>query len=144
MNQDAEHLRLLSIFHYIVGGLTVLIACIPLIHVTIGLLFVLKPHAFAGSSGPPPPAWFGWFFIVLGGTFFFLGQALAGCMIAGGRCLAKRRKYLFVLVIACLECMFVPFGTVLGVFTILVLMRPSVKLVFGAAGVPPPMPPAPR
>jgi len=29
------------------------------------------------------------------------------------------------------ECMFMPFGTVLGVFTIIVLMRPSVKEIFG-------------
>jgi hypothetical protein len=31
---------------------------------------------------------------------------------------------------ACVECIFIPFGTVLGAFTILVLMRPSVKEMF--------------
>jgi len=42
---------------------------------------------------------------------------------------------------ACIECLFMPFGTVLGVFTILVLVRESVKQLFGvelpvtAAGV---------
>jgi hypothetical protein len=30
------------------------------------------------------------------------------------------------------ECLFMPFGTVLGVFTIIVLMRESVKQVFAA------------
>ena len=30
MNQDLEHLRLLSIFHYVVAGLGALISCIPL------------------------------------------------------------------------------------------------------------------
>jgi hypothetical protein len=29
-----------------------------------------------------------------------------------------------------IECMFTPFGTVLGVFTIITLVRPSVKEVF--------------
>jgi len=37
MNQDLEHLRLLSIFHYIVAAITALLSSFPLIHVTIGL-----------------------------------------------------------------------------------------------------------
>jgi hypothetical protein len=35
---------------------------------------------------------------------------------------------------AAIACMLMPFGTVLGVFTIIVLMRPSVKELFAAAG----------
>ena len=35
--------------------------------------------------------------------------------------------YLYCLVVAAVECMLVPFGTVLGVLTIIVLNRPSVK-----------------
>ena len=35
MNQDEEHLRLLSIFHYVCAGLSAFFACIPLIHVTV-------------------------------------------------------------------------------------------------------------
>jgi hypothetical protein len=31
---------------------------------------------------------------------------------------------------ACVACLSVPLGTVLGVFTIIVLMRPSVKALF--------------
>ena len=48
--------------------------------------------------------------------------------------LARRRRYLYCLILAgvmAATCM--PFGTVLGVFTIIVLMRPSVKQAFGAA-----------
>ena len=33
-------------------------------------------------------------------------------------------------------CLFMPFGTVLGVFTIIVLMRPSVKPLFDQAAGP--------
>jgi hypothetical protein len=33
---------------------------------------------------------------------------------------------------ACIECLFLPFGTILGVFTIIVLSRESVKELFGA------------
>jgi hypothetical protein len=31
---------------------------------------------------------------------------------------------------ACIECLFIPFGTILGVFTIIVLSRESVKTLF--------------
>lgn len=41
----------------------------------------------------------------------------------------------FVFVMACVQCANVPFGTALGVFTILVLQRPSVKALF--EGLPP-------
>ena len=36
MNQDSEHLKLLSIFHYVVGGMAALFACIPFIHFFMG------------------------------------------------------------------------------------------------------------
>jgi hypothetical protein len=34
---------------------------------------------------------------------------------------------------ACIECLFIPFGTILGVFTIIVLSRESVKTLFAIA-----------
>ena len=37
---------------------------------------------------------------------------------------------MYCLVMAGIECLFMPFGTVLGVFTIIVLMRESVKEMF--------------
>ncbi len=39
MDQDLEHLRLLSLFHYVVGGIAALFGCFPFIHLaswTIG------------------------------------------------------------------------------------------------------------
>ena len=60
------------------------------------------------------------------------GWTLAACIVTAGRFLAHRRHYLFCLVMAGIECVLMPFGTVLGVFTILVLVRESVKEVFSA------------
>jgi len=34
-------------------------------------------------------------------------------------------------VLACIACAFMPFGTVLGIFTIIVLSRESVKEIYG-------------
>jgi hypothetical protein len=35
LNVDYEHLRLLSIFHYVVGGITAVCSLFPLIHVDL-------------------------------------------------------------------------------------------------------------
>ena len=89
--------------------------------------FVLLPRH--GSAAIP--AFFGWLFIVLAGTMMILGFALAICIFLAGRSLACRRHYMFCLVAAGVECTFMPFGTILGVFTIIVLQKPSVKELFG-------------
>src|SRR5438128_6559299 len=55
---------------------------------------------------------------------------MAVCILIAGRSLSRREGYSFALVIACIECLFIPFGTILGVFTIVVLSRESVKASF--------------
>jgi hypothetical protein len=55
---------------------------------------------------------------------------MAICIFITGRSIAHRKHYWFSFVIACIECIFMPFGTVLGVFTIIVLARESVKRLF--------------
>jgi hypothetical protein len=131
MTQDQEHLRLLSIFHYIVGGVGCLFALMPLFHMVFGLLFIYSPDTFGGDGGEAPPAFFGWLFFVMGLLFFLIGQAVSICIIVSGRFLARRARYLYSFIVGCIECIFIPFGTVLGVFTIIVLSRDSVKKLYG-------------
>ncbi len=131
MTQDEDHLRLLSIFHYVVAGLAALFACFPIIHLVIGIVFIVAPHKLEGKGEPPPP-WFGWLFVIIASIFITLGWIFAGFVLATARFLARRRRYMFCLVMAGIECLFMPFGTVLGVFTIVVLMRESVKQLFTA------------
>jgi hypothetical protein len=130
MNQDLDHLRLLSIFHYVIGGLMALVSLVPLIHVGLGLMMVFRPEAM--DKGNPPPPFLGWFFVVLGSVFILCGLTLAVLTLIAGRKLAARRNYTYCLVIAALLCLFMPLGTALGIFTILVLMRPTVKPLFQA------------
>jgi hypothetical protein len=132
MHQDLQHLKLLSIFFYIVGGILALSACFLLIYLVIGVAFVAAPPP---SSGGPPPAALGWIFILISciGTLVFWVWA-AALMVAGwylGRC----KHYTYCLVMGCLACLFHPFGTILGVFTIIVLIRPSVKRLFQTGGL---------
>ena len=127
-NSDDEHLRLLSIFHYVLGGIVGFFACFPCIHVAVGVLMVTGTMS-SGGSGPPPA--FGWIFVIMGSVFILLGWTLAILLlIAAGR-LRKRCGWTFCFVVACISCLFAPMGTVLGVFTILVLSRETVKAAFG-------------
>ncbi len=139
MNQDAEHLRLLSIFHYVVAALAGLFALLPLLYAAMGWFLVyLAPHNHAHPGREGPPEVIGWIFMAFGCAFFLVGLAVALCILLSGRALARRNHYWFVFVVACIECLFMPFGTILGVFTLIVLSRESVKMLFfpeGAAGV---------
>ncbi|KAF0179068.1 MAG: hypothetical protein FD161_1561 [Limisphaerales bacterium] len=126
-NQDAEHLRLLTVFHYVVGGLTALFACFPFIHLGIGVFMLLKPEAFKPR---PPPEFLAWIFVVFAAGMILAGWTLALLFVLAGRNLSRRRRYLFCQVVAGVGCIFMPFGTVLGVFTLLVLARPSVRELF--------------
>jgi hypothetical protein len=128
---DQEQLQLLAIFHYIVGGLGVFFACFPLIHFGFGMVMIFSPQSFGDSANNQPPAFFGWLFATLGAVFFLIGQTMAVCIIFTGRFLQRRTRYTFVFVMACIECLLMPFGTVLGVFTIIVMSRESVKRLFG-------------
>jgi hypothetical protein len=128
---DAEHLRLLSIFHYVVAGLAAVFGSFPIIHLVMGLLIV--QGAFEKPGQPDFPRAFGWVFVGFAGAMILMFWTLAVLLAVAGRQLSRRRGYTFCLVTAAIACAFLPFGTVLGVFTIIVLMRPSVKRLFGRA-----------
>jgi len=130
--QDKEHLNLLSIFHYVVGGMVALVACIPIIHLIIGLFLLFFGTRDVPADEKVPLTIIGIFFIIIPLFIIFCGWVLAFLIIIAGRQLSKRQRYGFCLVMAAVECVFMPFGTILGVFTIIVLMRPSVKTLFEA------------
>lgn len=126
---DLRYLQLLSIFHFVVGGMAMLCATLPIIHFTVGVGIVTGK--IGGGAGPPPPPAMGWMFVLMGGGAMALGYAFAVGLFVAGWMLRRRKGYVFCLVMAGVACMFQPMGVVLGVFTIIVLIRPSVKALFG-------------
>jgi hypothetical protein len=136
MNRDEEHLQLLAIFHYVVAGLAALFSFFPLLYTTVGAIFIFAArHGTAKPGEDLPPEFLGWIFAVLGSLLFLMGIAMAICILIAGRSLALRKRYSFALVMSCIECLFIPFGTILGVFTIVVLSRESVRGLFSTAPV---------
>jgi len=130
MSTDEDHLRLLSIFHFVFAALAGLFSLLPILHLLIGLGIIAGTFP-PGAGHEGLPAFMGWFFVILASFFILCGLSLAACLLVAGRYLIQHRGYLFCLIVAAFACLVPPFGTVLGVFTIIVLMRPSVKELFG-------------
>jgi hypothetical protein len=130
---DAEHLRLLEIAYYIAGGVTAFFSCFFILHFTMFLVLGLNPQFFKNGishNSNPPPA--GLFLGMAGviGALMVLGWIFGALQIYAGRCLRKRRHRTFVLIVAGLETCFIPWGTAIGVWTILILQRATVRSCF--------------
>jgi len=144
MKDDENYLQLLAIFHYIMAAMVALVtmaaAIFPLFYFLFGLAFMALEWSMPNSR--QDPVMIGWVFTLIFGALTLLilvpGIALAVCMGLAGRRLQLRRYYSFCFVVACVECALAPLGTVLGIFTIIVLQRPLVRQMFG---VDPPVKP---
>ena len=115
----------------IVGGITALFSSMFIAHVVMGIVLAVSPDSFPSHGKGPPPA-MGWVFAIMGGAFVLAGWTIAALLIVAGRAIGRRRRYTLCFIVAALACLMMPFGTVLGVFSLIVLNRPSVKLLFEA------------
>lgn len=129
-DKDSNNLALLSVFHYVIGVVGLFFSLFPLIHVFIGWMIINSPEKMAGKTGTPPPAAVGWVFLIAGITLIFVGFSLSICMLLSSRWLSQRKNPGFSFVIACIECLCMPVGTILGIFTVIVLQRDSVKELY--------------
>lgn len=123
---DAQHLDLLAIFHFVVGGIALLLGSVPIIHIVIGVL-ILSGQMLGGQPNNQPA---GWIFVIVGSIFVLLGWAIGLSTIYAGLQLRRRKRRTFCIVVGAVLCTFMPFGTVLGVFSLIVLMRPGVRAMF--------------
>jgi hypothetical protein len=130
--KDDGDLRLLSILHYVYAALVGFGALFSILYVVIGIVMATTV-ASQGSSPSDQQAGMvvGAFFVVIGAFVLLLLTTKAVLMVLAGRGLASRRRYTLAFVAACICCINIPLGTALGIFTIIVLQRPSVKAAFG-------------
>lgn len=68
--------------------------------------------------------------IAIGVGLILVAWTIAGFLFAAGRKLDQRRGYAYCLLAAIVETVLFPLGTILGIFTILVLLRDSVRRSF--------------
>jgi hypothetical protein len=129
MNKDLEHLKLISIFHYIVGGLACFCGLLWILYIVSGIILIFASGSMA-SDDRMGASIGGVVAIVVGVFLFVLFEAYGILCIIAGRKYAKHQGYWFCFVLAVFTCLNFPLGTALGVFTIVVLNRPSVKALF--------------
>jgi hypothetical protein len=129
---DAQHLKLLAIFHFVLAGLSLIGLGFLGLHWFIMESVLSNPEAWQQSNSGPPPeqffALFKWFYLGMG--VLVIASGLAN--LVSGFMIRQRRGRIFSLVNAGVNCLFFPFGTALGVFTFIVLLRDSVEALYAA------------
>lgn len=134
-NRDREHLSLLAVFHWVWVGFTFLGLLFLGAHYAIMRSVMTNPELMeAAESGPEQPpftpaeffSWFQWFYFLMG-ALLVAGLVLN---ILSAIYLKTQRHRMFSQVVAGLNCMSIPLGTTLGVFTFIVLGRESVRQLY--------------
>ena len=130
---DATHLRLLSVFHFVIAGLALFGIIFLIVHYAIFSAFISNPKLWTNqpSGGPSPAEFFKvfkWFYLVMG--VWFAGSGILN--VISGFCIRARRHRTFSMFVSGVNCLHLPMGTVLGVFTIIVLVRTSVRELYMA------------
>lgn len=129
---DVTHLNVLAICFWVWGALTAVFSSFALIHLAMGIAIVTGN--FNMQAQPPGSEKFiGWMFILVGGLIVGLGWLIGALSIYAGFCLKRQRRWMFCMVVASLNCLSIPIGTTLGVFSIIVLVRPRVKAMFASS-----------
>lgn len=146
-----DRLRLLSIGYYISGTIGAVIVSFFLIHFFLFLGFSLIPEsqwnttkqsppvtqqsspipfpsplATAKTNEGPPVIMFRIFAVVIG-VIILVGWTLNGLTIYAGHCIKKRKHKVFIYVMAALNCICIPYGTLLGIATITLFQWPEVQ-----------------
>jgi hypothetical protein len=132
---DGEHLKLLAVFHFVMAGLAVAGILFLFLHYTVMSAVMNNPDLWKNQKKPDvdPRAFFGifkWFYLFMGSVFVLAGIS----NLVSGFFIRARRNRIFSLIVAGVNCVQFPFGTALGVFTFIVLLRDSVREVYESAG----------
>lgn len=128
-DRDKEHLDILGIIYYVNAGVTAALSLFVLFYVLIGVVISSQIGRFHQPGNDLPEdltANLGTIIIVagIGVTLFILALALLNFLTARG--LRTRRNRTICFITAILSLTSFPYGTLLGIFTIIVLTRQSV------------------
>jgi len=147
-----DRLRWLAIGFYLKGAVAAIFVSFLLIHFAMLLGFSFMPESAWNPPPRPataaespsvtpspsprpvnqgPPAIMFRIFAGVIGVIILLGWTFGGLTIYAGRCLQKRTRRTFIYVMAAVNCPFIPWGTLLGVATFILLQTPVARREFG-------------
>jgi hypothetical protein len=136
----AHDLRLLSIGYYIQAGIAAFYSMLLLGYAGFVTAMLSTIANSPNSTGDNIPPWILPFISLLMLVILLLVCLYTVALFLAGLWLRRFRNLVFIQVIAALNCLAIPYGTLLGIFTFLVLQRPTAKQFF----VPPPAPVPPE
>ena len=131
---DNEHLKLLSLFHYIFGGIILAYAFFIILQFIFLFYFLetfLRNSSFNTftSNNDFDPMIFK--FILYIGIAFFIIMLIGGILeILSGKFIKARKNRTFSYIIAILNLLSIPYGSILGIMTLTVLGRNTIKEMY--------------
>jgi hypothetical protein len=137
-SKDTEHLRTLAICHYVMAGMAIAGLAFLALHYFIMNMVFNHPKVWEKPGGDMPftpeefIGFFKWFYVFMA-VWFVMGGMLT---FIAGRFIHRRVNRTFSIVIAGINCLHFPFGTALGIFTLIVLTRDSVIRLYADSKPP--------
>jgi hypothetical protein len=130
---DGEHLRVLSICYYVSAAVGVVLSFFALLYAGLGMVIATNMLEMPQQPGVgPPPAFLSAMMVGFGVTFFVIGIGGVILQFIAARRLTQRRSRILCEVAAAVTCLNIPYGTIIGVCTFVVLSRKSVIALFDA------------
>ncbi len=128
MSADRDTLQVLAFFHWALAAWAAFLALIPVIYLALAWGIGIDPLGsnlqLAGTHRPGLAPSFLAVAATVVATLAAVGFGLAARALRGERRLALCRA------MAALACLFVPFGPILGVYTLLTLAQPEIAAGF--------------
>jgi len=127
---DEEHLKLLVIFHRIYGILVIAFSLLGFLYFLLFnflLSFSKNYSRFTNEINfQALPQEFLNLFLIIIVVVIIISLTIGVCNLLSAQYIKKRKLRIFSIVIACIDCLSFPLGTILGVMTLVVLSRNSV------------------
>ncbi len=132
VQMDENNLRTLAVLYKVWAAMQALVMCCVggyLFIVGAAVTGAVAADQTRGHAGPPP----GLFVGIFGSIFFVVATLLVTTSVLNcfaSRWIEQRKNWTGIIVMAALNCLSIPLGLGLGVFTMIVLNRPSVRSRF--------------
>ncbi len=126
---ERDQLNVLGILFYVYAGLQVLTGLAGGVYVLMGGLMLNDP-TFHSSGAPPVVEALPWFFIAVGMLVTLYIWSVAVLLFFTASSIRARKRHVLCCIGSAFILLNIPLGTALGVFALILLLRPSVKSVF--------------
>lgn len=127
---DEEHLKLLVLFHRIYGIMVIVFSLLG-----VGYIFLLRfifsfsknsSHFTYSNVVQSYPAEIINIYAIILVVIIVICITIGVCNLLSAQYIKKRKLRIFSIVVACVDCISFPLGTIIGVLTLVVLLRNSV------------------